>query len=183
MQLTESHSVCAQVIDRSVNWSVVESLSQPAVSQSDLSPPVCHKSLTLSLGTARCVAVALPPINYQSATIFATSSNIRSVAQSVCNQCRVISLSYVSYHGKSCAVHVVVAHAVYLSRALEMSIHLTLTLSVALILSRALSTRTQICLSMTHLCVYHSHSCWHSVALLSFTISQAVALPVVRKAQ
>ena len=96
---------------------------------------------------ARCVAVALPPINYQSATIFATSSIIRSVAQSVCIS---ISLSYVSYHGKSCAVHVVVAHAVYLSRALEMSIHLTLTLSVALILSRALSTRTQICLSMTH---------------------------------
>jgi hypothetical protein len=182
MQLTESHSVCAQVIDRSVNWSVVESLSQPTVSQSDLSPPVCHKSLTLSLSHAAWLSLCHPS-NYQSVTIFATSSNIRSVAQSVCNQSRVISLSYVSYHGKSCAVHVVVTHAVYLSRALEMSIRLTLTLSVALILSRALSTRTQICLSMTHLCVYHSHSCWHSVALLSFTISQAVALPVVRKAQ
>jgi hypothetical protein len=130
MQLTESHSVCAQVIDRSVNWSVVESLSQPAVSQSDLSPPVCHKSLTLSLGTARCVAVALPPINYQSATIFATSSNIRSVAQSVCNQCRVISLSYVSYHGKSCAVHVVVAHAVYLSIASSRNVYPSDTNSV-----------------------------------------------------
>ena len=178
MQLTKSHSVCAQVIDRSV----VESLSQLAVSQSDLSPPVCHKSLTLSLSHAAWLSLCHPS-NYQSVTIFATSSNIRSVAQSVCNQSRVISLSYVPYHGKSCAVHVVVTHAVYLSRALEMSIHLTLTLSVALILSRALSTRTQICLSMTRLCVYHSHSCWHSIALLSFTNSQAVALPVVRKAQ
>ena len=38
-------------------------------------------------------------------------------------------------------------------------------------------------LSKHDTCVYHSHSCWHSaVALLSFTISQAVALPVVRKA-
>ena len=108
MQLTESHSVCAQVIDRSVNWSVVESLSQPAVSQSDLSPPVCHKSLTLSLSHAAWLSLCHPS-NYQSATIFATSSNIRSVAQSVCNQCRVISLSCVSYHGKSCAVHVAVA--------------------------------------------------------------------------
>ena len=182
MQLTESHSVCAQVIARSVNWPVVGSLSQPTINQSDLSPPVCHKLLTLSLSHAAWLSLCHPS-NYQSATIFATSSNIRSVAQPVCNQSRVISLSYVSYHGKYCAVHVVVAHAVYLSRALEMSIHLTLTLSVALILSRALSTRTQICLSMTRLCVYHSHSCWHSVALLSFTISQTVALPVVRKAQ
>ena len=41
-----------------------------------------------------------------------------------------------------------------------MSIYLTLTLSVALalILSRAVSTRTQICLSMAHRCAYHSCS-------------------------
>ena len=143
-------------IDRSINWSVVESLSQPVANQSALSQLVCHKSLTLSLSHAAWLSLCHPS-SYQSATIFATSSNIRSVAQSVCNQSvlRVPS----PYHGKSCAMHVAVAHAVYLSRALEMSIHLTLTLSVALILSRALSTRTQICLSMTHLCVYHSHSC------------------------
>ena len=129
MQLTESHSVCAQVIDRSVNWSVVESLSQPAVSQSDLSPPVCHKSLTLSLSHAAWLSLCHPS-NYQSVTIFATSSNIRSVAQSVCNQCRVISLSYVSYHGKSCAVHVVVAHAVYLSIASSRNVYPSDTNSV-----------------------------------------------------
>ena len=157
MQLTKSHSVCAQVIDRSVNWSIVESLSQLAVSQSDLSPPVFHKSLTLSLSHAAWLSLCHPS-NYQSATIFATSSNICSVAQPVCNQSRVISLSYVPYHGKYCAVHVVVAHALYLSRALEMSIRLTLTLSVALILSRALSTRTQTCLSMTPASTTHTRA-------------------------
>ena len=78
MQLTESHSVCAQVIDRSVNWSVVESLSQPAVSQSDLSPPVCHKSLTLSLSHAAWLSLCHPstinqPLSLQRAQTFGLS--------------------------------------------------------------------------------------------------------------